>query len=204
MNKNQPRTEHNAEDGRQVKGSFHGTQAILKICLLGDGLVGKTSILRQFLGQKLQDSYRLSLGAELTSTNMVIDGLDYTCQIWDLAGQPRFSVVRAPYYKGSRGCLLVFDITRRETLENIPNWTREMLTNNKRRKFSVALIANKRDLRGTAEDEVTFEEGEEVAGQLSEWIGRHVPYVETSAKGDINVDRAFDTLIRGILEKPAK
>jgi GTPase SAR1 family protein len=92
---------------------------LYKICLLGDGGVGKTSLRERFLGKGFQSGYILTIGADFAVQDLNIDGQQYKFQIWDLAGQQRFSAVRALYYKGSHGAILVFDNTRPESLYNL-------------------------------------------------------------------------------------
>ncbi|MHA2203636.1 MAG: Rab family GTPase, partial [Candidatus Hodarchaeales archaeon] len=118
---------------------------LYKICLLGDGGVGKTSLRERFLGKGFQSGYILTIGADFAVQNLEIDGTQYKFQIWDLAGQQRFEAVRALYYKGSHGAILVFDRTRPESLFNLENWKRELFTN-VGRQIPYIILGNKSDL----------------------------------------------------------
>jgi small GTP-binding protein len=120
--------------------------------------------------------------------------------IWDLAGQPRFKAVREGFYRGTKGALLVFDVTRKDTYENIPRWIMELLNNNQKRKVPMILIGNKSDLRGSLYKTIPSEHGENYAKELSIWSGYDVPYIETSAKFGDNVDQPFETLVKQIIK----
>ena len=176
------------------KGSF-----LVKIVLAGDGAVGKTTLRRRYLGEGFQASYLMTIGADFAVKRLRIDDQDFVAQIWDLAGQQRFSAVREVYYRGTSGCLLVFDISRRSSFENIPSWIAELLKNNSNRVVPIVLIGNKSDLRANAKDPIMREQSEEYARSLSAWSGFTVPYIETSAKTGENVDEAFKTLLKNIV-----
>jgi len=166
--------------------------------LLGEGGVGKTALRHRYLGQGFKQNYQMTIGADFAAKKDTVDGMDVTAQIWDLAGQTRYSSVRQGYYRGSVGALLVYDIVRRATFEAIPNWLNELISNNNETMVPVVLIGNKGDLRGMDPDEVTREEGESYAQVLSDWCGFDVPYVESSALTGELVDEAFQSLIRNV------
>ncbi len=169
---------------------------IFKIVLLGDGAVGKTALRTRYLGEGFKKSYSMTIGADFAVKRVNLDGHEIVAQIWDLAGQIRFQSVREVYYQGATGALLVFDITRGETFENIPNWITELLENNNNRVVPMVLIGNKSDLRD--ETSITTEAGMEYAKNLSGWSNFEIPYVETSAKDGSNVEEAFEILLRNI------
>ena len=175
------------------------SQRIFKVSLLGEGAVGKTSLRRRYLGEGFTTGYMMTIGADFAVKKLTIDDIEFTLQIWDLAGQQRFSAVREVYYRGTSGCLLVFDITRPDTYEAIPNWLHELIRNNKNRIVPMILIGNKADLREQNPYSVPPEYAQEYARSLSEWSGFDVPYIETSAKTGQNVQAAFETLARQIL-----
>ena len=170
-----------------------------KITLIGDGAVGKTSIRRSYLGETFKGNYNLTLGSDFATKLMNVGDLTVNIIIWDLAGQPRFKAVREGFYRGTKGALLVFDVTRKDTYENIPKWIMELLKNNRMKKVPLILIGNKSDLRGSLYKTIPSEHGENYAKDLSEWSGFDVPYVETSAKFGDNVEQSFETLIKQII-----
>jgi len=171
-----------------------------KITLIGDGAVGKTSIRRSYLGETFKGNYNLTLGSDFATKTMQVGDLNTNMIIWDLAGQPRFKAVREGFYRGTKGALLVFDITRKDTYESIPRWIMELLKNNKKQKVPMILIGNKSDLRGSLYKTIPTDHGETYAKELGLWSGFDVPYVETSAKFGDNVKRPFETLIKQIIK----
>ncbi|MFX0207714.1 MAG: Rab family GTPase [Candidatus Hodarchaeota archaeon] len=174
---------------------------LYKICLLGDGGVGKTSLRERFLGKGFQSGYILTIGADFAVQNLEIDGMQYKFQIWDLAGQQRFEAVRALYYKGSHGAILVFDRTRPESLYNLANWKRELFTN-VGRQITYIILGNKSDLPNAINQEELTSFVEKSQQEISD-ISFLISYLNTSAKSGLNVTEAFTQLgrtIKGYIE----
>jgi len=192
-------TVHKDENDKTSTRVSAGQRKIFKITLLGDGSVGKTSLRKSYLGEGFKDGYSMTIGADFLVKHLQIDERNFVAQIWDLAGQQRFSAVRETYFRGTSGCLLVFDITRRSSYENIPSWIAELLKNNSNRIVPMVLIGNKSDILSTAKDPLSPEQAEQYARALSQWSGITIPYIETSAKTGENVDEAFKELIKNIL-----
>ncbi|MFX1253932.1 MAG: GTP-binding protein [Promethearchaeota archaeon] len=176
----------------------------LKIILCGDGAVGKTALREQFLGKGFSASYLQTIGADFATTDkqlyVVVDGRPQIktarFQIWDLAGQDSFDVVRKSYYEGCLGALVVFDITRRASFENVPNWIDELWKYSKRGKPPIVLLGNKADLKAQVSNSVTSEEIRAFLDKLNatpEFVAKNIkiPYFETSALTGLNVDQAF-------------
>ena len=121
-------------------------------------------------------------------------------QIWDLAGQPNFKAVRARFFKGAVAGLCIFDINRRETYNNIPQWINELWQNCGRGVVPVVLLGNKADLREKKSVSVT--ESEKYANVITGSIknrGFKVEFMETSAKTGLNVEEAFMTIGRQVI-----
>ena len=173
-----------------------GYKAHIKIVLLGDGAVGKTSIAKRYLRSGFSHEYKQTIGVDVYAKNSVLDiygyKVDISWVIWDLAGQPKFREVRKDFYKGAKGAVLVFDISRRSTFNNVINWANEFMSNSG--KYPVVLVGNKIDLRDKVSDPVTKEEGEKLAKSLSKMFNFDVPYIESSALLDINIDDIFNSL----------
>ncbi|MHA2271942.1 MAG: GTP-binding protein [Candidatus Hodarchaeales archaeon] len=175
---------------------------VCKICLLGDGSVGKTALRGRFMGKAFTGRYIMTIGADFAIKTINVGKNNIKFQIWDLAGQPRFGVVRSLYYRGSMGALLVFDVTRRDSFDNISSWVNELWDNNGKKKVPMVLIGNKIDLRTTFPEGITEQDGQNLAKNLSERCsdaGFCVEYVETSAKTNENVTRSFSLLGENIL-----
>lgn len=176
---------------------------LAKVCLLGDGGVGKTALRDRYMGKNFSSNYIMTIGADF-SVKKVEGSWEIKFQIWDLAGQPRFSVVRSLYYKGTSGALLVFDLTRPDSFHNIGNWAKEAWSQAGSGIVPVVLLGNKSDLRQDVPDAITDEQGHELAKKLSETtesqIGHTVKFMTTSAKTGENVDFAFLELAKAIHE----
>lgn len=172
--------------------------SVYKVVLLGDGAVGKTSMRQQYLGKGFKEGYSMTIGADFCVKRVELSNMVVTFQIWDLAGQQRFDVVREVYYRGSSGALLVFDVSNPRSFENLPSWLNELTKNNYDRIVPIVLIGNKTDLRGTVPC-LPKEAGQQYASALTSWTGFEVPYLETSAKTGLNVDQAF-ALLSGQIE----
>jgi len=174
---------------------------VFKVVLIGDGGVGKSTLRRRFMGETFSGQYIMTIGADFSAKIVELDGRRVKFVIWDLAGQPHFREVRADFYRGASGALLVYDITRRETLEHVPSWMEEFVRNSGRADLAVVLVANKIDLRGQARDAITMEEGLGMCELLKARFGIPVDFIETSAKTGENVEKAFLTLASRLLEK---
>ncbi|MHA2174917.1 MAG: Rab family GTPase [Candidatus Hodarchaeales archaeon] len=174
----------------------------MKVCLLGDGAVGKTALRERYLGKQFSSGYVMTIGADFAVKKTEIkenggsSSQTVKFQIWDLAGQPRFNSVRELYYKGSHGGLLVFDITRRDSFNNLFAWIEELYKNSGRGTMPITLLGNKVDLRDETEDPVTAEEAKEFIKVIKKKYDMKfdVPYLETSAKTGENVDESFNLL----------
>ncbi|MFX1514878.1 MAG: Rab family GTPase [Promethearchaeota archaeon] len=174
------------------KGSY------FKICLIGDGGVGKTSLRERLLGEGFESTYILTIGADFATYETDIEDEHYKFQIWDLAGQQRFDVVRAVYYRGSHGAILVFDQTRPESFSNLEEWKREMFTH-VRRKIPFIVLGNKSDLKGKVDPEAVqefIEKSEKEFSFLKNPLT--IPYLDTSARTSYNVEEAFTALAYAI------
>lgn len=166
----------------------------IKIILCGDGAVGKTAIKLRYLGQGFKSTYLATVGADFAVKRIDLsEDVVVKAQIWDLAGQPQFKKVRAGYYRGAHAIIVIFDISRLQTYENICNWLREIY-NIVSNEVPVVLVGNKIDLRGTGEEIITTEVGEELTQTISRELFNSkyvVPYIECSAKTGNNVEEVF-------------
>ena len=172
---------------------------------MGDGAVGKTSLRRTFMGMPFEGDYQLTIGADFSLKELLVgrpedeDKFHLKFQIWDLAGQPRFQEVRSLYYSGSMGAVLVYDMTRPKSFENIPNWLSEIKKYSKKGPVPVVLLANKSDLKNESEHIVETDEGIALSqiiskSYYSDETQQEIPFFETSAKTGENVEAAFTKL----------
>ena len=179
-----------------------------KICLIGDGGVGKTSLRKRFTGEEFPENYLETIGADFSSKRWVIDGQAFTFGLWDLAGQPRFEMVRKLFYRGAVGALVVGDVTRAKTFENSVPWIREFWEHNGRGKRPILIVGNKLDLRpsnveGSGVQFVQRKHGQLLARGLSEITRKHgweTEYAETSAKTGLSVVEVFEKIGRLVVQ----
>jgi len=170
----------------------------IKVVLIGDGFVGKTSIARAFLGKEFEHEYIMTVGVDFykkeTEAYMEdLGNIKFLWMIWDISGQPHWKNVRPAFYRGAKGAFLVFDVSNRKSYENAPEWAKEFIKHAGRR--PIILIGNKIDLREKKPDLcLKFEDGLKLAEKISQIVGIEVPYVETSALLNINIDEAFQKL----------
>ncbi len=194
---------------------------LMKICLIGDGGVGKTALRERYVGYSFKPQYLATIGADFATRTEFLGTNEVKMLIWDLAGQPRFSIVREGYYKGARGLLLVFDISRPDSFESAPRWLEEAWKHiDLGRSTPLVLVGNKIDLQ--SEDHLETRKGRELArhatmvstkqgtalckeiDHLTPEDAPPVKYVETSAKTDQNVDYMFQTLGRMVFQYSQK
>ncbi|ESO11641.1 hypothetical protein HELRODRAFT_108915 [Helobdella robusta] len=182
----------NANDG-MIR---HDENAIHKTILVGDSGVGKTSFLVQFDQKKFQSgSFAATVGIGFTNKIVCIDGYNVKLQIWDTAGQERFRSITHAYYRDAHALFLLYDVTNRLSFDNISAWLAE-INEYAQDDVVIMLIGNKVDM--TSERAVRKEDGEAIAQQFG------VDFMETSAKTAINVDLAFETIARNLLNKKTR
>ena len=155
---------------------------LLKYVIVGDASVGKSNLLLRYTHGQFREEYQLTIGVEFGSSNITIDKNVFRIQIWDTAGQENFKSITRSYYKNSACALIVYDITRRVSFENLSDWIEDCKNSSPKTVFMV-LVGNKCDLEENRE--VTEEEGKEFAE-------RHgMLFFETSAKTGKNVEEVF-------------
>ena len=164
-----------------------------KLILGGDGSVGKTSMVHRFVEEVFETDYKSTIGTSIMKKECEFDGLESKVRfvIWDLAGQSQFKRVRHSYAANSEAGILVFDVTRRDTFDNIKLWHKE--TVEAAPDISLILVGNKIDL--TDSRVVSTAEGEGIAKDLG------LAYLETSAKTGENIEDAFRMLALQIIKK---
>ncbi|MCG3218361.1 MAG: GTP-binding protein [Candidatus Heimdallarchaeota archaeon] len=175
----------------------------LKIVLLGDAAVGKTSIRRRYLGQGFQVSHHATIGADFSATVREIDEYKMNFSIWDLAGQQTFESVRTMYYRGCFGGLILFDVTDESSFENLKGWIDELWKNSGRGKIPFILLGNKYDLAEEGKEIVSDEKINQFIEKLNQEAEENdfkITYLTTSAKTGLNVDEAFNILGRTIMK----
>ncbi|PFH37078.1 putative small GTP binding protein rab1a [Besnoitia besnoiti] len=155
---------------------------LFKLLLIGDSGVGKSCLLLRFADDTYTESYISTIGVDFKIRTIDLDGKTVKLQIWDTAGQERFRTITSSYYRGAHGIIIVYDVTDRESFNNVKNWMME-IDKYAMEGVSKLLVGNKCDL--TSKRVVTYEEGKEFADSCN------MRFIETSAKNAHNVEQAF-------------
>jgi len=168
---------------------------LFKLLLIGDSGVGKSCLLLRFADDTYTESYISTIGVDFKIRTLDLSGKTCKLQIWDTAGQERFRTITSSYYRGAHGIIVVYDVTDKESFNNVKHWMQEI------DKYAAdgvnkLLIGNKCDL--SSKKVVSYDEAKELADSLS------VQFMETSAKNAHNVEQAFQTMAGEIKERVAK
>ena len=164
---------------------------IFKVLLLGNSNVVKSSLFLRFVDDIWNDTFVPTIGVDFKIKTFNIDEKKIKMQIWDTAGQERFKNIIASYYRGAHGILLIYDVTDKESFKNLSNWLIEIEKNASKNVLKV-LIGNKTDLE--EKRVITYNQGKEFADSYG------LKYIETSAKKNLNVNEAFETLGRELMQ----
>jgi len=170
---------------------------LLKVVILGDASVGKTSLMYRYVNQKFDTSYKATIGADFLTKELMIDNALVTLQIWDTAGQERFQSLGPAFYRGADACVLVFDVTSAQTFDSLEKWKSDFLVQSHTPhpdSLPFIVLGNKSDL----EDQRSVP-----TRKAKTWCESNggMSYVETSAKEATNVDQAFQTIAKQAMDK---
>ena len=168
---------------------------LFKYIIIGDAGVGKSNILLRYVYSTFKSDYQLTIGVEFGEKTVEIKGKIYKIQIWDTAGNEQFRSITRTYYKNSVCAIVVYDISRRETFDNVINWIEDCKLNSPKSVF-IILVGNKSDLE--EDRQVTTEEGEEFANRYG------IRFFETSAKNSININEIFSESVEFIADRIEK
>ncbi|KAL0534981.1 hypothetical protein IC582_029289 [Cucumis melo] len=162
---------------------------LFKVVLIGDSGVGKSNLLSRFTKNEFSLESKSTIGVEFATRSLNVDGKVVKAQIWDTAGQERYRAITSAYYRGAVGALLVYDVTRHSTFENVERWLRE-LRDHTDPNIVVMLVGNKSDLRHLVA--VSTEDGKSFAEKESLY------FMETSALEATNVENSFAEVLTQI------
>eukprot|EP01038_Epipyxis_sp_PR26KG_P010212 gene10212-13740_t len=162
---------------------------LFKVVLIGDSGVGKSNLLSRFTRNEFNLESKSTIGVEFATKSIQVDAKTIKAQIWDTAGQERYRAITSAYYRGAVGALLVYDISKHVTFENVERWLKE-LKDHAEQNIVIMLVGNKSDLRHkravTTEDAMAFAESNNLA------------FIETSALDATGVDEAFRQILTEI------
>ena len=168
----------------------------IKLTVLGDPAVGKTSLINKYITDSFKENYQPTLGVNIVTKDMRIqeDNAEIRLLLWDIAGQDKYELTRQMFFQGCAGTLLVFDMTRYSTFERVTSKWLEDFKKYGRSDGVYLLIGNKSDLKDSIK--VSSEEGKLLSKEIEA-----VEFIETSAKYGENVEKAFRTLVSHVLKK---
>ncbi|KAJ3432210.1 rab7b [Anaeramoeba flamelloides] len=168
---------------------------LLKIIILGDSGVGKTSLMNRYVKNKFTNQYKATIGADFLGKEISVENKTVTMQIWDTAGQERFQSLGVAFYRGADCCMLVYDVTEPQSFEHLEQWRDEFLIQASPQdpeSFPFVVIGNKID----KEDRKVQQK------RVQAWCEnkQNIPFFETSAKDSTNVNNAFEQVAKNFLE----
>ena len=162
---------------------------LFKVVLIGDSGVGKSNLLSRFTRNEFSLDSKSTIGVEFATKSIQAEGKPIKAQIWDTAGQERYRAITSAYYRGAVGALLVYDMTKHGTFENVDRWLRE-LRDHAEANIVVMLVGNKSDLK--TQRAVETQEAMAFAEQ------HNLAFIETSALDASGVDVAFTNILTEI------
>ena len=168
-------------------------RTVIPMMLLGDGQVGKTSLISRLTGKKFDDSPMTTIGKETYLYDTILHDINIKIKIFDTAGQERFKSMSANVIKNVEGLILTYSIESKESFNNLDNWLHQLNNVSDISKTPIILVGNKSDLKDLRE--VDYEEGEDYAKE------HDFHFFETSAKTGENVKEAFDYIFELLYKK---
>nr|AAX20384.1 small GTPase [Gracilariopsis lemaneiformis]AAY41883.1 small GTPase Rab11 [Gracilariopsis lemaneiformis] len=168
---------------------------LFKVVLIGDAGVGKSNLLSRFTRNEFSLESKSTIGVEFATRSIQCEGKIIKAQIWDTAGQERYRAITSAYYRGAVGALLVYDITKKDSFDNVQRWLKE-LKDHADANIVIMLVGNKSDLQHlkavTTDDASAFAESNGLS------------FIETSALDNSNVEEAFRSILSEIYRLGSK
>eukprot|EP01119_Soliformovum_irregulare_P006668 TRINITY_DN188_c0_g1_i1.p1 TRINITY_DN188_c0_g1~~TRINITY_DN188_c0_g1_i1.p1 ORF type:complete len:206 (-),score=41.37 TRINITY_DN188_c0_g1_i1:62-679(-) len=171
-------------------------KVLLKVVILGNAGVGKTSVMNQYVNRKFSAAYKATIGADFLTREVMVDGKLVTMQIWDTAGQDRFQSLGVAFYRGSDACILVYDVNNGASFEALQTWKDEFLLQARPshpEEIPFVVLGNKIDM---PENRMVSQR------RAQTWCQSfNAPHYETSAKDGINIEQAFATMAQRVVSQ---
>ena len=165
---------------------------VYKIVLIGNASVGKTCILNRLVNKVFSEDSQPTVGTMFMEYTVEMDKVTYQMNIWDTAGQERLRAIVPLYYRDADGVMLVYDITRQESLEGLKSWFDDLKTHGQANVCKV-IIGNKMDL--ISQQEVSHSDAQDMADQYNSSL------VLASAKSGEGVEAAFKEMLKVIIKR---
>ncbi|XP_070578911.1 ras-related protein Rab-15-like isoform X2 [Ptychodera flava] len=168
---------------------------LIRLLMIGDSGVGKTCMLCRFAdddSDEISQTHISTIGIDFKMKTLKVDDKKIRIQIWDTAGQERYETITKQYYRRAQGVVVVYDISNETSFLNIKKWI-DLVSNCASEDTEIMLVGNKNDSRQRRV--ITKERGEELAKELK------VPFYETSAFNDTNIDEVFIELAKIVMKR---
>lgn len=173
-------------------------RTLLKVIILGESGVGKTSVMNQYITRTFSSQYKATIGADFMNKDMEIDDNYVSLQIWDTAGQERFQSLGVAFYRGADCCIMVYDVTSLKSFKSLDSWRNEFLLQvspMEPEDYPFLCLGNKIDIDP---ESVT-------AKKAKQWCEeRGIAHFVTSAKDGTNINEAFEHVTRHALRRDAR
>ena len=166
----------------------------LKVIFVGDGRVGKTSIISQYVNKNFTEEHILTTSGDKSFKSITIDDQTFDLEIWDTAGQEMFRNVNKIFMKNSKIAIIVIDITNINSMDGLEYWTKQIKENLKIEEIITAIAANKSDLY----EEKVINNDDIIAFQNKNNIN---VFCETSAKDYVSINNLFQQCVKSYIEK---
>ncbi|XP_030371625.1 ras-related protein rab7-like [Scaptodrosophila lebanonensis] len=174
-------------------------KSLLKVIILGDSGVGKTALACKYSNSYFPINTQATIAVEILTKRILVDDKVVSVQIWDTAGAERFNSLGTSFYRGSDCCVLVYDVTNKNSLKNLQTWHDEFLKLTEPANpehFPFVVFGNKTDLKNR--------QVQERQARLWCQLNNNIPYYEISAKDSSNIDLAFRAVVEKALQRDTK
>ena len=164
----------------------------LKLILVGDGRVGKTSIINKYLYNTFNENEPMTINSCFLEKKMIINEKTFKFALWDTAGQEKFNSVTPVYYRDAKGVILVYDITNARSFERVQKWIEEVRSYNK--ECEIVICGNKVDIKETYEDGVDKDKAKAYVES------KGIEHFYTSAKTGEGLEEVFEYVAKKVVE----
>ena len=197
-NKKNKKKSSNKNNSDLAQGTFKldptpnvlNTSIVLKILLLGNGSVGKTSLINRYLKNVYNPVYLTTIGIDQSIKFLSVNNKHIKLSIWDTAGQEQFRTIAKSFYNKTDAVILCFDLTEKESLDSISYWIDQLCNKIELNKIGIVLVGTKLDL-------TDFEKVEGISEEVNKYIEKYnIKYFKTSSLSGTNVKEVFNYLVK--------